>query len=780
MPSLKIHLRLIAAMILGLIPAISLAQCDPLTTFYASGNNQDGIMFDVQALVDITVTGMPINCQDPGMPYEVEVYYRPGTHVGFENSAVGWTLIGDNVGAPIIGGPNDTPTLLPFALNQTILAGQTGAFYVTEIGTGGNIAYTDGVLVGALSVTDGNVNIYEGTGKEYAFAQSYSPRVPNFTLEYDCCPAPILDSIPESCTGAGDGTIMAEGQGTGPWNYSITGVTGLVWDTTNVNGPVSYTGLVSGFYTVETVDATGCNAQSVIEVTSDLDISLSVSVIDNVCFGGQEGEVEVTITDGTTPYDVAWLDAFADTLGVESGNAGVATFDGLGSTSYNVVVVDANGCQGATSFNVSQPQNPLTLTTTPTDALCADSLNGSIEAECDGIAPFTYTLYDVLGTMIDSIPNTGTVPYIFTNIGAGDYFVSIVDGNGCELSGIETLMEPAPLAVQSSIVPMLCYNEAAGVANIDFISGGTPPYDPVAWNDQAAQTGNTAIDLLPGSYTATITDANGCSLEETVVFNNPDSINLNPSYITDTCNAGVGVARTYPSNGTPPYTFLWTLDGSDEPTLDSLFAGFYEVTVTDANNCVNSGLVEVKDSINNPTAEFEPRFVLDDDFLSQRVLFDNSSLDADQYFWEFGDGSFSNFEHPEHLYNEAGDYLVRLKVSRSVNPKRCYDVAWDYVNVDPLLTVYIPNAFTPGRNGLNDVFGPRGEGIELESWDMWIYNRWGQEVWQTGSYDKFWDGTNWYTGEEVPMGTYVYHIKFREFADLDRHEYTGWVNVLRD
>jgi gliding motility-associated-like protein len=102
-----------------------------------------------------------------------------------------------------------------------------------------------------------------------------------------------------------------------------------------------------------------------------------------------------------------------------------------------------------------------------------------------------------------------------------------------------------------------------------------------------------------------------------------------------------------------------------------------------------------------------------------------------------------------------------------------------------LLTVYIPNAFTPGQTGAtndgnNDYFYPQGEGIEEESYDMFIYDRWGKMVWQTGKWGKKWDGLHMDSQKPVPNGTYAYLITFREFADLDRYEYSGVVHVIRD
>jgi gliding motility-associated-like protein len=154
----------------------------------------------------------------------------------------------------------------------------------------------------------------------------------------------------------------------------------------------------------------------------------------------------------------------------------------------------------------------------------------------------------------------------------------------------------------------------------------------------------------------------------------------------------------------------------------------------------------------------------------------NNSVGTQQWTWFFGNGESSNEENPRFQYERAGDYLVQLLASNGY----CADTAYQYVNIDPMLLVYVPNAFTPGQNDINDYFYPQGEGIEEESYDMFIYDRWGKLVWATGNFSKKWDGTNMFSGKEVPMGTYVYLIKFREFADLDRHVYKGIVTVIRD
>lgn len=756
------------------------AQCVPLMLPYGENNSQDGIMFDIEAISDVTVTGFSANLCDTG-PYDMEIYTKTGTHIGFEANAAAWTLIGNAVGVATVGPDLETP--IPIVINVPIPAGQVAAFYVTEsANTGNNMCYTDGGSPPQPApyipvLQDANIIVYEGTGKDYAFGNSYYPRMPNFTIEYECCPAPLLVPVNESCGGAGNGSVEATGTGVGPWTYEILDATSTSIELTGpLAGPYTFENLIGGTYTVIATDmgAGGCAAQDIATINADLEIQIDLTITDNLCFGGELGMVEADISDGVEPYSIVFSDPFGNPIQANLPDSNIV--DSLASITYGILVTDANGCTGQAPIPINQPPTPLTIILGATDALCAGAADGIVSAQSDGVGPYTYIIDDVNGNNVDTILNNPAAPYDVNGLVAGTYFVEIIDANGCPVNDIIEVNQPFPLFVESSANEILCYNQPTGEANIDLISGGTPPYDPVSWDDPAAQTGSMAVDLLPGTYTATIVDANGCELEQLVVFDNPPQMNLVPRYYSDTCNAGKGTAVIVPSLGTPPYTYLWKLDSLDTPAHPDLYQGFYEVVVTDGNGCKDSTLVEVKDSITYPVAEFVYRFTPDEDQLNQQIQFEDKSSDAVQWQWYFGNGDLSNLQHPVHNYRIAGDYLVQLIVSNGF----CPDTAWDYVNIDPLLTVYVPNAFTPGRNGKNDVFGPRGEGIEKESWDMFIYDRWGKLVWQTGNYDQFWDGTNMYSGNIVNAGTYVYYIEFREFADLDRHEYTGWVHVIKD
>lgn len=150
-----------------------------LTTQFTAGNNFDGNMFDVIPSSNITVNDFDVN-MDVGTA-NVRVYYKVGTHVGFETNAGAWTLLGT---VSVNGAGQNNPTNLGLNLGLALNAGQTYAFYITNEGET-NFYYTNGSAVGALAASNGDLQILQGTGKEYPFASNFTPRTWNGTIYYN-------------------------------------------------------------------------------------------------------------------------------------------------------------------------------------------------------------------------------------------------------------------------------------------------------------------------------------------------------------------------------------------------------------------------------------------------------------------------------------------------------------------------------------------------------------------------------------------------------------------
>ncbi|RFN57619.1 HYR domain-containing protein [Marixanthomonas ophiurae] len=174
---------------------------ETLETTFAGGNGLDGAMFDIVAINEVTINSFDVNL-DTGITDDVEVYYKSGTWVGFEEDAGAWTLLGT---ANVTSAGDGLPTPLNLSLGQTIAAGDTGAFYVTT--TSGGMNYTDGTTTGAVFASDDNIEFLEGAGKSYPFGVStFDPRVFNGNIIYDV--GPQIDSdVSFDCSMLGENEV---------------------------------------------------------------------------------------------------------------------------------------------------------------------------------------------------------------------------------------------------------------------------------------------------------------------------------------------------------------------------------------------------------------------------------------------------------------------------------------------------------------------------------------------------------------------------------------------
>lgn len=159
------------------------AQCPSATNLlcpYNQNNGQRGVMFDIEAINGVTIT-----CFDAalysGTTSTYEIYYKTGTHQGFQNNAAAWTLIGTATGVTSNG--LNVPTNIPIPVNVTIPAGQTYAFYVTNT-SGGGVNYTNGVNYANIVASNADIITYEGTGKSYPFGTNFVTRLFNGHIHY--------------------------------------------------------------------------------------------------------------------------------------------------------------------------------------------------------------------------------------------------------------------------------------------------------------------------------------------------------------------------------------------------------------------------------------------------------------------------------------------------------------------------------------------------------------------------------------------------------------------
>jgi gliding motility-associated-like protein len=154
-----------------------------------------------------------------------------------------------------------------------------------------------------------------------------------------------------------------------------------------------------------------------------------------------------------------------------------------------------------------------------------------------------------------------------------------------------------------------------------------------------------------------------------------------------------------------------------------------------------------------------------------KIDFTDESEYAVSWLWEFGDGAKSGIQNPYHYYNDVGEFKVRLSVT---NIAGCLDQYEEIVVVNPF---YIPNAFTPNADGINDYFFDASYVLDVQSYKMVIFNRWGERVFEGEDYTKFWNGFD-RAGNKSPEGVYIYSIKVITKGGKE-HSFDGTVSLIR-
>jgi gliding motility-associated-like protein len=164
------------------------------------------------------------------------------------------------------------------------------------------------------------------------------------------------------------------------------------------------------------------------------------------------------------------------------------------------------------------------------------------------------------------------------------------------------------------------------------------------------------------------------------------------------------------------------------------------------------------------------------DAIASTAYFTNTSVNAALWLWSFGDSSTtSTILNPEHTYADVGTYPVTLYATSADG---CIDSATTFVKVSDIITKYIPTAFSPNKNNINDVWNIYTYGILPDEFEMLIFDRWGKQIHKTNDLYEGWNGAVNNKGFVVEPDVYVYHINYKEVTGK-RRIITGLVTLLR-
>jgi gliding motility-associated-like protein len=368
-----------------------------------------------------------------------------------------------------------------------------------------------------------------------------------------------------SCFGFTDGNISVSLTG-GVLNYTY------LWENNSIINNRQNLGI--GNYAVTVTDANGCVDTISINLTEPpiLTVSITQDSIYNgfavSCNGSNNGNVTAIPTGGTPNYTYVW-----------NNSQTTASAINLSAGTKTVTVTDANNCVATQTIALNEP-TVLTINTVINTNY--NGFNISCNGENDGSA--TATISGGIGNYTYLWSN-GQTTATANNLTAGTFTVTATDGNGCPIIDNVTLTEPTPFVATTSVISN--YNGAAISCNATSdgivtatLSGGIPNF-VYQWNN--GQTTATANNLSVGTYTVTVTDANGCTAFDNVAINEPTALTNTLTAASNSCDGLLDITATT-TGGTGNYSYQWNTNGTTNAILD-VSTGTYSVTVSDANNC---------------------------------------------------------------------------------------------------------------------------------------------------------------------------------------------------
>lgn len=247
--------------------------------------------------------------------------------------------------------------------------------------------------------------------------------------------------------------------------------------------------IVAGIYTVTVTDEMDCIQTATVTVMNNAGFTVNAFITPESCQGIQNGKINLTVTGSTEPFTFVW-----------SNGATTEDLSGLSSVTYQVTITNNTGCSQVFSYTVTQ-LTPIQASFSAINPNCNGGTDGLLAVFVQGgTSPVNYNW--------EHIPGSND-PQTINNLAAGTYTVTITDNNGCSASNSITLSQPQPIAAYV-VLDQLC---GSTTMNITSVTGGTPPFT-YFWSNGV--TGTVNVANFSGLYTVTVTDANGCSGNQTI------------------------------------------------------------------------------------------------------------------------------------------------------------------------------------------------------------------------------------------------------------------------
>lgn len=579
-------------------------------------------------------------------------------------------------------------------------------------------------------------------------------------------PSVTASSTPDICT-QGLGTLTSTpGAGSPqPWTFNWSTINATTQNDTNV---------VAGTYTVTLTDGNGCTSTATTTV-GDTPAQFSATTTQVACAGGGNGTATATMTPplGTITYQ--WSDPLNQTT---------QTATNLSAGTYTCVVTASIGCSGTVTATVTEIPGLTLNLANQTDVTCNSGSDGiATITATQGTTPYTYS-WD------QSTSTTNSA----NDLDAGTHILTVVDALGCLETFTVNIDEPDPLAI-SFITPdsMICPGTLITLNATG--TGGSSPYI-YTWTEGSNPAGTgSSVTVRPNTsgtvYCLTLTEQCGSPpAQECVTITFPTDIipNVVPDKPRDCVPGEFVFTNTSTNSGeiaVTQYAFsngaVYNVVGSEDLTATFPSVGLYDVqmTVTSNYGCIYtsyiSSIVEVTPLpvadftvSKNPATWFETNIQTSDVSTGNISVWDWQSPGAVSIN---NAGSSALFSYPE---GQVGTYPITLTVTTA---EGCSDSITLEIQIVPDIIMYVPNSFTPDDDEHNQTWAINIDGIDFENFQLVVYNRWGELIWESRDASAAWDGT--YNGRIVPSGTYIWKLAFKEKDNDGKRFYSGFVNVLR-
>jgi gliding motility-associated-like protein len=567
------------------------------------------------------------------------------------------------------------------------------------------------------------------------------------TQEFDIIEPAILDVNLSSQT-----NILCFGDATGEININTTGgrpieiSTGVFDYNYTWQGPNGFTstnqnltGLYAGTYNLIVTDKSNCTDTLEVILTESDDIIIAYTATEIKCYGDNDASINIdNISGGNAPYSIAWSNLGS---GYSQTNLSPGT--------YIITVTDDTNCEKEATVIIDDvPVYEITPAVTQVSCFGANDARIVLNL-VGGIDP--------VDLVWDDDPTAGVER---NNIGPGTYSVTITDGTPCVLTETFTITEPDELTLSANTTDALdCDNSNSGAINL-IVTGGTLPLT-YSWSN-----GDITEDLTnipPGDYSVTVTDANGCDVSESWIINRFEPLEIEVTTETDVdCDAKT-INQSFiaqASGGVPPYSYAWssgTVSGNNGEIMTTTFNGLFFVEVTDAMGCITNFSYNVEIPVlGDPDFDITSNALNNFGFYSveDSIYFSNTSTGSfTSVSWDFGDGTFSNEENPEHTYFSEGNYTV---IQTVIYPSGCVYYKNINLEISKGYSLMMPNAFTPNGDSMNPYFVPKT--LALSEFEFNIFDTWGSLIYsENGDNLRGWDGK--IKSNDAENGNYYFTLK---------------------